>query len=422
MNFCEICKTPISHGRCPLCGHVQVINEDVTNAVVVQKPSSDPTSNLSAGINNAIPNASIVQDIKVIQIRPFNKNEKWLTFLSPINVQDGYGGTAIKIIEAFNRAGVKVKHFPVVHYRVDNLGEKFVEELTRYKDEQTRLRILYAQPTLVNKFYQEGRNLVAMTMFETTKIPQTIGSDWIDGLNKVKLVFTPSEFCKQVFEDCGVKTKIIVLPFGIDPEEWKYNKPKPKNKFVFLTTSAYCYRKNTRNLIRAFRAEFRNNNDVELWVKGKFDESYYRINDKKVKFIDKGYPDITEYRKLYEDCDCFVFPSRGEGIGMPPLQAMAIGRPVIATNWGGTKDYMNPEFSYPLNIVGFEKVLDYEKFMGDVGDYCIPDMKEFRKLMRYVYEHKQEAFEKGKKANKYVLENRIWDKVIDKMIKELEVL
>merc|ERR1719397_2225664 len=43
---------------------------------------------------------------------------------------------------------------------------------------------------------------------------------------------------------------------------------------------------------------------------------------------------------IYKSADCFVLPSRGECWGRPHVEAMAMGVPVIATNWSGPQEYM----------------------------------------------------------------------------------
>jgi glycosyltransferase involved in cell wall biosynthesis len=49
-----------------------------------------------------------------------------------------------------------------------------------------------------------------------------------------------------------------------------------------------------------------------------------------VKFL--GYVSDAELRALYQSARCFVFPSRYEGFGLPPLEAMACGCPVVSSN------------------------------------------------------------------------------------------
>lgn len=50
-------------------------------------------------------------------------------------------------------------------------------------------------------------------------------------------------------------------------------------------------------------------------------------------------PSNSELRRIYNSCDIFVFPSRSEGFGMPPLEAMACKCAVATTNVGAVPDY-----------------------------------------------------------------------------------
>src|SRR5438270_6019505 len=54
-----------------------------------------------------------------------------------------------------------------------------------------------------------------------------------------------------------------------------------------------------------------------------------------------GYVDRTRLRELYRHARAFVYPSRYEGFGIPPLEAMACGAPVIATRTGAIPEYAN---------------------------------------------------------------------------------
>jgi glycosyltransferase involved in cell wall biosynthesis len=54
-----------------------------------------------------------------------------------------------------------------------------------------------------------------------------------------------------------------------------------------------------------------------------------------------GYVDRTKLRDLYRGARAFVYPSRYEGFGIPPLEAMACGAPVIATRTGAIPEYAN---------------------------------------------------------------------------------
>ena len=55
---------------------------------------------------------------------------------------------------------------------------------------------------------------------------------------------------------------------------------------------------------------------------------YCRLRGKEVLFI--GQVDEADKPSLYRQAECFVYPSRYEGFGLPPLEAMACGTPVVA--------------------------------------------------------------------------------------------
>ena len=42
-------------------------------------------------------------------------------------------------------------------------------------------------------------------------------------------------------------------------------------------------------------------------------------------------------------CDCYVSLHRSEGLGLTMAEAMAVGKPVVATAWSGNLDFMSDE-------------------------------------------------------------------------------
>lgn len=58
----------------------------------------------------------------------------------------------------------------------------------------------------------------------------------------------------------------------------------------------------------------------------------------------------AELRKLYHKANAFVLPTRGEGWGLPVVEAMASGLPVIVTNFSGPSSYLTELNSYPIPV------------------------------------------------------------------------
>jgi glycosyltransferase involved in cell wall biosynthesis len=67
-----------------------------------------------------------------------------------------------------------------------------------------------------------------------------------------------------------------------------------------------------------------------------------------VKFAERRLGRVTdaELRALYENATCLLFPSRYEGFGLPPVEAMACGCPVLATRGGAVEEICGDDALY----------------------------------------------------------------------------
>ena len=121
---------------------------------------------------------------------------------------------------------------------------------------------------------------------------------------------------------------------------------------------------------------------------------------------------------LYRSADCFVLPSRGEGWGLPLLEAMACGLPVIATNWSAQTDFIHHGIAYPLGIEGLvpaeARCPYYDGF-----NWAEPSYGHLRALMRHVYENREEARLKGERASAEVLGRWTWRHSAEKIIRRM---
>ena len=110
-----------------------------------------------------------------------------------------------------------------------------------------------------------------------------------------------------------------------------------------LIVSDIAPRKNHVRLIKAFELVHRNNpnDDAELIIVGhlrinipEFESVLHdiRMRNEHIKITFAGYLTDSEIRSLYDQADVFVYPSLYEGFGLPVLEAMACGCPVITSN------------------------------------------------------------------------------------------
>lgn len=97
-------------------------------------------------------------------------------------------------------------------------------------------------------------------------------------------------------------------------------------------------RKNLPFLVRAYALAVREGVEVNLVITGKkgwYYEGLFRLVDDlnlKDKVIFTGYVAEKDLPALYSGAKAFVFPSLYEGFGLPPLEAMACGTPVLSSN------------------------------------------------------------------------------------------
>jgi hypothetical protein len=126
-------------------------------------------------------------------------------------------------------------------------------------------------------------------------------------------------------------------------------------------------------------------------------------------------------QSLFYKANCFVFPSRGEGWGSPPLEAMATGCPTILTDWSGVTEYIDPNICYPLRVKEMVKIPrntgDYPKqFFGeDVGSWAEPDYGHLKELMLHVFQNWEEAEEKGRLAYETIKEKYTYSATCEKI-------
>ena len=111
------------------------------------------------------------------------------------------------------------------------------------------------------------------------------------------------------------------------------------SKDYFLYMGNLEKRKGVDILLDAYEKYVRGGGNRELVIAGKVRESeiearLQELTQRLPTLTYLGYVDDETRTRLYRECGCFVFPSRAEGFGMPIIEAMQCGKPVIASNLG----------------------------------------------------------------------------------------
>lgn len=255
---------------------------------------------------------------------------------------------------------------------------------------------------------------ICNTMAEADRI----GPEWVREINKMNYVIVPNEFYRKVFVDSGVDAPIKVIPHGVNTELYTYKKREKSDIFRFGSCGYLNERKGAFEMMIAFCSEFDDNEPVELHLHSTDPDLWYYHNtaDPRIK-ITRDTWNFTQLRDWYYSLDAFLFPSRAEGVGYPPREAMSTGLPVILMDYSGLSDVANSDFNYPLEPDGFENVNPMREQPGAWAKINIPQLMYW---MRYVYEHPKEAAKKGKLASHFIYENYRWELCAKKLKHFLE--
>jgi glycosyltransferase involved in cell wall biosynthesis len=164
-------------------------------------------------------------------------------------------------------------------------------------------------------------------------------------------------------------------------------------------------RKNPAGVIAAFRRAFSPGSGPALVIKTINGDK--RILDlEKLRFAAEDHPDITirdgyvsaiEKNSITANCDCYVSLHRSEGYGLTMAEAMALGKPVIATGYSGNLDFMNEQNSYLCSYT-FRRIGPESPPYPAASRWAEPNLDEAAAFMRHVYENQGEAQARGRRA------------------------
>lgn len=254
---------------------------------------------------------------------------------------------------------------------------------------------------------------------------------WVREIERnVDELWVPSYFVRDVFVRAGVSEhRVQVIPNGIDPRVFKPDGPSSRphgcRSFLFLFVGGAILRKGIDVVLEAYAEAFEAGDDVTLLVSAAAQPAYVHNSCGPLLAEFMGNPrlphlvviseqlDDATLATLYRGCDAFVAPYRGEGFGMPIAEAMACGKSVIATAAGPAPEFCPADCGYLIPARETE-VPDAPPPFGEfVGNWTWfePDVGALARAMRHVYEHRDEAAQRGQKAARTIRQAHTWDRV-----------
>ena len=196
--------------------------------------------------------------------------------------------------------------------------------------------------------------IIKWGIFETNSLP----SDYTSYLKRSHLIWVPSQWAKGVLIAHGLDgDQIHVVHEGVNPDIYHpYCRPKSSSSGVFRFFM--CGKKETRKgfdeLLEGFKIAFGNDATTELHLKADYfwgsqgqanakqDELSRQIDNLGLNNVVpiSGALSTSDMALLYNNYDAMLFPSRAEGWGLPLIEAIACGLPVISTYYSGHTEYL----------------------------------------------------------------------------------
>lgn len=250
---------------------------------------------------------------------------------------------------------------------------------------------LYFEPNFIPLKIQARRVVATILDFSFAKFPEWHPKDKVDyfkkhfwqKIKKADRIICISEFIKEeaIHEFGFPEEQLTTIHLGIDhglfkrypaqqlqPVKERYHLPE---NFILFVGSIEP-RKNLKALLQAYQG-------LEAGVRREFKMVLVGFqgwaNDQIMKMIEKLKPDVSyigyipkeELAKIYNLARLFIYPSFYEGFGLPPLEAMACGCPVVVSKaaslpevCGDAAYYVDPEKVTSI-AGGISKVLNNEE-------------------------------------------------------------
>lgn len=250
-----------------------------------------------------------------------------------------------------------------------------------------------------------GRRRVGMMVYEGTCWPDR----WLRSARRhLDRVVVPSSFCRDALVGSGYPaSRVGVVPHGVDPAVYRAvggaGTRRDASAFHVLFLGTPARRKGLDVLLRAFARAFRPGDPATLTLKlttyPDASERPYLLEDWEDQVgslrgaghevrVHRGRATERELAGLYRGADLLCHPHRGEGFGLPLLEAMACGTPVLTTAFGGPLDFLDEDVGMLVEPAGMRE--DDGRFLiggGEAGaEVAEPDADAVTAKLRCAFQ------------------------------------
>jgi len=292
-----------------------------------------------------------------------------ILYIAPVRDFSGYAAASRGYINALHRAGADLVVRAIRYDRAD-AGTEYTptaleKELLLKPLDNIDVVIQHTTPNELRPV--AGKVNIAVVAWETDRIPEY----WVKKLNQFDAVITFCQTSVDAFVNSGVTVPVTKIPHTFDIPSYtldgltEIESPSApdlfQDKFVFYNISQLSTKKGIDVLLRAYLTEFHgaDKDKVILILKTYIDMSNRHSERDRIKAFVAGVKNAlrlsaNEYPPLMVICntlsderikrihftgDAYVCSSRAEGWCIPAFEALAYGKKLITTTWGGMGEF-----------------------------------------------------------------------------------
>lgn len=313
-----------------------------------------------------------------------------------LNSYEGYGRVEIGLVRGLTRTGIATNLLP----------------------DPALPTLLCGNPKWAASPLMENQRVWLLTMIESTRASQP----WVDNINAhCERVLLPVAEMRPLMRDSGVRVPIHILPLGVDAFEFPYRQRAYSEPFTFLTYSYGDLRKGAELAVMAFKMLYDGDRRFRLIIKARDGGTIAwlrHVANDQITVVSGNIPEAT-LRDLYAQAHAFVFPSRAEGFGLPPREAVISGLPTIATRWLGMADV--DCWGYGLGVKAMQPA-QYERIVNNAAQalWAEPDFDDLLHWMQHVVANYERIARHVERQRAYLLTYHTWRKSAEHLSQLLE--
>ncbi len=250
---------------------------------------------------------------------------------------------------------------------------------------------------------------------------------WMSSLDYFDEIWCPSDFVRESIA-LRAHFPVLTMPHAIGFDRPTQDKASirrrfglPADAFLFLflfDLNSYTARKNPRAVIEAFRGSGLAGGAAALVIKvqnadvnaADFAALTEAVRDLPGTVVISETLSRADVYALESACDCFVSLHRSEGFGLAVAESMYLGKPVIATGWSATSEYLNHDNGLPVRF-SLAKLEENHGPYAKGSTWAEPDVGHAAELMRRIAADPSEASRIGAAARR-TMEERFSPAVI----------